>query len=161
MDQQVPSETPPVAMDANEAAVMRGLAEKQPAVWVQALAAASAAMNARPVYLKRQPPEKQAEAVRRALSRVNADAVAAEVLAVYFLECRRPLLVEWLDLLGLEHEDGVLAADAPEQPPEAELRAAVERFLGADDDPDRGLLLAAFDAQDAIDWPALAPLVPR
>jgi hypothetical protein len=144
--------------------VMRGLAEKQPSVWVQALAAASAAMNARPVYLKRQPPEKQADAVRRALSRVNADPVAAEVLAVYFLECRRPLLVEWLDLLGLEHEDGVLTADAPAEPPEADLRSAVERFLGADDDPDRGLLVAAFGAQDAIEWsalPALEALVPR
>lgn len=142
-------------------ALMQALAEKQPAVYAQAVAAASAALKARPVYLQRQPPEKRAEAVRRALSRVAANPVSSEILAVYFLECRKELLVEWLDLVGLEHEDGMLKADAPPQPGEAELSQAVKRFLGSDDDADRPLLLAAFSAQDAIEWPGLEALLSR
>jgi hypothetical protein len=141
--------------------VMKGLAEASPAVFAQAMAAACAVMKARPVYLQRQPFEKRAEAVRRALSRVASEPVAGELLAVYFLECRKGLLVEWLDALGLEHEDGVLSSDAPPAPPEAELRSAAERFLEADTDPDRPLLLAAFAAQDAIEWPPLDALVAR
>jgi hypothetical protein len=92
---------------------------------------------------------------------VAANVVSGEILAVYFLECRRPLLVEWLDSVGLEHEDGTLAADTPPQPAEAELERAVERFRAADDDPDRPLLLAAFCAQDAIEWPHLEALLSR
>jgi hypothetical protein len=74
---------------------------------------------------------------------------------VYFLECRKDLLVEWLDLVGLEHEDGTLKDDSPVQPAEKKLLTAVERYLSASDDLDRDLLLRAFAAQQAVDWPAL------
>lgn len=140
-------------------AVLRGLAEKSPAMFAQSIAVASAAMKARPVYLQRQPFEKRAEAVRRALSRVATNSIADEVLAVYFLECRKELLVEWLDLVGLEHQDGTLKADAPAAPSEKKLRDSVERFRGASDDRDRELLLRAFAAQDAIEWPVLEALL--
>lgn len=135
--------------------MMRALAKKAPAAFGQALHAASAALKTRPVYLRRQPFEKRAAAVRRTLARVGANDAASELLAVYFLECRKELLIEWLDRVGLEHDEGTLAQDLPPEPSAAELRQAVEAFLGASDDPDRGLLLQAFAAQDAVDWPGL------
>jgi hypothetical protein len=141
------------------AAVMSELSENAPQMFKQALFAASASMNARPVYLQRQPFEKQVGAVRRALSRVAANGVAEEILAVYFLECRKELLIEWLDLLGIEHEDGILEADSPVAPEKAELQKAHDSFCGVDDDADRSLLLNAFAAQSAINWPDLEILL--
>ena len=141
------------------AAVMSGLSENAPQMFKQALFAASASMNARPVYLQRQPFEKQVGAVRRALARVAANGVAEEILAVYFLECRKELLVEWLDLLGIAHEDGILEADSPVAPKKADLQKARDSFRGVDDDADRSLLLNAFAAQSAIDWPDLETLL--
>jgi hypothetical protein len=141
------------------AAVMSGLSENSPQMFKQALLLASASMNARPTYLQRQPFEKQVGAVRRALSRVAANSVAEETLAVYFLECRKELLAEWLDLLGLKHEDGILEADSPVAPNKAELQKARDSFCGVDDDADRSLLLNAFAAQSAIDWPDLDALL--
>ena len=88
--------------------VIRTLKEAAPGMFAQALAAAAAAFKARPVYLARQPLEKQAASIRSALARVAANPVAEELLAVYFLECKKDLLVEWLDSLGIEHEDGTL-----------------------------------------------------
>ncbi len=140
-------------------AVMSGLSENAPQMFKQALIAASASMNARPTYLQRQPFEKQVGAVRRALSRVAANGVAEEILAVYFLECRKALLLEWLDLLGIKHEDGILEADSPAAPGKAELEKACNTFCGVDDDGDRSLLLNAFVAQSAIDWPDLEALL--
>jgi len=139
--------------------VLTRLAEKSPAMFVQALAAASAALKARPIYLQRQPFAKRAEAVRRTLSRVATNAIADEVLAVYFLECRKELLIEWLDLLGVKHKDGTLEADSPPPPSEKKLRGAFESFRAAGDDPDRELLLRAFAAQDAVEWPVLDALL--
>ncbi len=148
------------SMSAGRAAQMlKPLAQKAPAVFAQAVAVASAALKARPVYLLRQPFAKRAEAVRRALSRVASDPVASEVLAVYFLECRSKLLVEWLDTVGLEHEEGTLKDDAPAPPADAPLRTAVDVFLAVDDDPDRRILLGAFAAQDAIEWSVLDELI--
>jgi hypothetical protein len=142
-------------------AVMSGLSENAPQMFKQALLAASASMNARPTYLQRQPFEKQVGAVRRALSRVAANGVAEEILAVYFLECRKALLVEWLDLLGIKHEDGILEADSPIAPGKAELQKARDTFCSVNDDGDRSLLLSAFAAQSAIDWPDLEALLDR
>lgn len=131
------------------------LRKESPAMYSQMLQAASAAMRSRPTYLKKQPSDKRAAAIRRSLSRVNADALAEELLAVYFLECRKELLAEWLDTVGVKHEDGVLEEEDPAQPDEAKLKDSVASFRGAGDDWDRELLLCAFAAQDAVRWPAL------
>ncbi len=135
--------------------MMRTLSKGSPAMFQQAVDVAAIAIRARPIYMRRQPFEKRAEAVRRALARVAANPVADELLAVYFLECRKELLVEWLDLAGLAHDDGTLEEDAPAEPAEENLLAAIDNYLAVDDDPDRDLLLRAFAAQDAVQWPVL------
>jgi hypothetical protein len=140
-------------------AVMKNLAEKAPGAYAQTLQLAALAMKARPVYLQRQPADRRADAIRRALSRVSSDPIAGETLAVYFLECRKELLVEWLDTVGLEHDEGSLAQETPEPPSEKKLREATESFLAVDGDPDRRLVLLAFAAQDAIEWPVLDALL--
>jgi len=140
-------------------AVMRGLSESSPQMFKQALVVASAAMNARPVYLQKQPLEKQALAVRRALSRVVANAIAEEMLAMYFLECRKDLLIDWLDALGIEHDEGTLKDDDPAAPDAAALAKARDEFCAKDDDADRALLIHAFAAQSAIEWPDLEALI--
>jgi hypothetical protein len=89
--------------------------------------------------------------------------ISEEMLAVYFLECRNDLLVEWLDGLGLEHEKGTLKGeDAPPEPPAAKLAEALEGFrknAKDDDRADRELLLKAFAAQTSITWPELDKLL--
>ncbi len=147
--------------DAQAEATMEALAADAPGAYGQALAVAAAAMKARPVFLQKQPAERRARAIRRALSRVAADAIAEEMLAVYFLECRKALLDEWLDGLGIAHEEGTLK-DEPSEPEAARLAEAVEAFRKAASDGDRDdreLLLRAFAAQSSISWPALDALL--
>jgi hypothetical protein len=139
--------------------MMKNLSEKSPAMFSQAVDAAAVSIKARPVYMRKQPFEKKAAAVRRALARVAANPVADEMLAVYFLECRKELLVEWLDIVGLVHEDGALEDDMPDQPQEGKLQEAVKTYRAKDDDSERDLLLGAFAAQAAVEWPALDALL--
>ena len=139
----------------NTEAFFGRLAKESPATFTQAVHAAAAALNSRPQFLMKLPFAKRAANVRRALSRVASAPVAEEMLAIYFLEIRLELLAEWLDMLGLEHEEGILKAGSPPCPADAELTKHVEAFRGVDDDPDRDLLLLAFAAQSSIDWPAL------
>jgi len=148
------------AMSPEEAErMLRVLSKESPAMFRQMVDAAAVSIKARPVFLRRQPFELRAKTIRRALARVAANLVADELLAIYFLECRKALLLEWLDLIGLAHEDGTLSDEAPAQPPESELAAAVAKYRGEADDPDRELLLRAFAAQSAIAWPALDALL--
>jgi len=146
-------------MTSEEAvAMMKNLSVKSPAMFSQAVDAAAVSIKARPVYMRKQPFDKKASAVRRALSRVAANPVADEILAVYFLECRKELLTEWLDVLGIEHDEGTLKDDEPASPDADKLAKARDEFCGKDDDEDRALLLRAFAAQSAIDWPDLEAL---
>jgi hypothetical protein len=148
------------AMSAERAERFFGkLHEQSPAVFSQTVAAAANAMKARPAFLLKRPFAQQVQAVRRSLARVGGDSVAEELLAVYFLECRKELLVQWLDTAGVKHEDGLLTEESPAQPPAKALGKSVEQFLGVDDDEDRGLLLRAFSAQGSIHWPELERLL--
>lgn len=151
------------AMSAEQAVEFcRGLAKDAPGIFNQAVHAACAAHKMRPVYLQKQPFAKRAEMVRKALARLSANLAADEILAVYFLECRKALLTEWLDLVGLEHEDGILKQNLPSAPSDVELKKAVENYRAKASDTDRGdreLLLKAFAAQEAIEWPTLEALL--
>jgi hypothetical protein len=135
------------------------LAEKSPAMFAQSVHAAATALKSRPQYLMKQPMTKRVAAVRRVMSRVSSAAVAEEMLAVYFLECRVEVLTEWLDVVGLAHEDGMLEEAKPPAPDDDTLRQHVGQYRAVDDDPDRELLLQAFAAQQSIDWPVLDELL--
>jgi len=124
-----------------------------------ALSAAAGAFRLRPVFLRRQPRKRQAEWMRQALARKALAGVAEEVLAEYFLEYHNDLLSEWLDALGLEHEKGALKTEAPACPKPADLAKLVAEFRKGKDPDRRELLLRAFAAQTAIEWPDLEALL--
>ena len=141
------------------AALLEKIAESSPITFQSGVAAACEVLKVRPVYLKKQPFEKKASSIRRALSRVASNTMAEEFLAIYFLECRKDLLVEWLDTLGLEHEDGTLTDDEPDAPDPEPLAKTFRTFLAKDEDTDRPLLVKAFASQAAIEWPPLDALI--
>ncbi len=148
------------AMTPEQAEAFFGrIKEQTPAYFAQNLHAACAALKTRPAYLLKQAFPKQVNAVRRALARVASNAAADEALAIYFLEVRKELLVEWLDTAGVAHDEGSLQEDSPDQPAEDRLRKSVASFRNAAEDDDRELLLRAFAAQGSIDWPCLDELL--
>ncbi|MBW2279439.1 MAG: hypothetical protein JRG76_06775 [Deltaproteobacteria bacterium] len=146
-------------MSAEEsAAFLERLKDEAPAVARLALGAAADAFKLRPTFLKKQPRTRQAEWMRRALGRNIGAAIAEEVLATYFMDHRSELLVELLDTLEVEHEEGTLK-DKPDCPEKKKLQAAVEKFRQGEDPETRELLLMAFTAQSSIDWPPLDELL--
>ena len=124
-----------------------------------ALGAAADAFKLRPQFLRKQPRARQAEWVRRALSRVASAEVAEEVLAEYFLEARLELLTELLDALDVKHEEGKLEEIEPECPAPKQLKKVVADFRKGKNKKQRELLLRSFAAQSAISWPELDKLL--
>ena len=131
------------------------LNDENPDVIQGTVAAAAQILKFRPKFLMKQPMPKRLKAIRSAIVRPNANHLAEELLAVYFLKCQLPLLTEWLDLLGLEHEDGILTQEEAPCPETADLEKKVGEYRAASDDEDRELLLQVFSGQAAIEWPAL------
>ncbi len=148
------------AMSGGEAlSFLEEMRESAPDVAKLALAAAAEAFRLRPEFLKRQPRPRQAEWMRRALGRTVGARLAEEVLATYFLEHEKDLLIELLDTLGVPHEEGRLEQENPPPPGDAALAKGVEKFKSGTDAEKRLFLLRSFAAQSAIDWPALDVLM--
>ena len=147
-------------MSAEDAAAwFEELRDELPAAAQIARGTASEAFKLRRQYLQRQPRAKQAEWVRRALARPGNASAAEEVLASYFLEVHEDLVKELLDLFEIEHEDGRLEEADPAQPAKQQLITALEKFRSGEEGGLRELLLCAFAAQSAIDWPDLEELL--
>ncbi|MGB0618243.1 MAG: hypothetical protein ACPGVZ_02135 [Myxococcota bacterium] len=139
--------------------IMGAIEAESPEALQSTTIAAAQVLKFRPKFLLKQPPAKRRSSIKGALSRVTAASLAEEFLAVYFLKCRLPLLTEWLDLMGLEHEEGILTQEEIATPEEADLKKKVETFLSGDDPSERELMLKVFNAQTAIEWPALDALL--
>lgn len=139
--------------------VMDALHAESPEVTQSTTIAAAQVLKFRPKFLLKQKPAKRRASIKSAMSRSTANSLAEELLAVYFLKCRLPLLEEWLDLMELEHEEGILTQDEVPCPDAAELEKKVETFRAGDEPGDRDLLLKVFSGQSAIEWPTLDALV--
>jgi hypothetical protein len=139
--------------------VMSQISEASPDAFKQIVMSAAIALKFRPQYLLKQPASSQIRSLRRVLTRVGSGQLAEELLAIYFLKCHLELLTEWLDLLGLKHEEGILEDDVIEAPDASDLEKYVARFRSDSEEQDRELLLQTFSAQTAIDWPALDSLL--
>lgn len=135
------------------------LSSGSPATATLVQTAIAEAFKLRPRFLRAQPRTRQADWMRKVLSRPTSAATAEEVLASYFLDQHPKLLHELLDKLGVEHEEGRLLQDHPDCPATRKLRKAVGEFLDGDEPARRRLLLEAFAAQSAIQWPALEKLL--
>ncbi len=148
------------AMSPKQAAgFLAELKQDAPDVARLALGVTAEAFRLRPQFLKRQPRDKQAEWMRRALGRTVGAPLAEEVLATYFLDHEIELLKELLDAFGVPHEEGRLEQTEPPSPDAKTLQSAVAQFRRGGRPEKRELLLRAFAAQSSVDWPGLEELL--
>ncbi len=148
------------AMTAEESeAFLKELRDEIRPLYKQIERVAAETLRLRPVFLGKQPFPKRCGMIRKAMAlKVNAEA-ASEILAAFFMERHSEMVGELLDGLGVEHEEGVLADVNPESPKKMKLKTAVAKFREGENAPMRELLLKAFAAQSAIDWPDLDKMV--
>ncbi len=78
-----------------------------------------------------------------------------QALVSYHLQQQRPMMAAFLDALGMPHEDGILADDAP-GPAEGELERAAKALAAAYPAQDVRLYFQTLLAHDPDTWGGLA-----
>ena len=123
----------------------------------EALLAIASRLRFRPKTVRSLPLEKK---VRYLVSMpALSDSIASRVLVSYHLRHQRPMLGAFLDALGIEHDNGVLAAESITKPDQAKLREAAAK-LRAEFPPDAvELYFQTLLAQDAETWGDLVELL--
>jgi hypothetical protein len=86
-----------------------------------------------------------------------SDAIASRLLVTYHLAHERTMMGAFLDLLGIAHENGLIADDVTPKPDPERLRAAVAKLRESFPVENVDLYFATLAMQDPETWGALRP----
>ena len=120
----------------------------------RAVAAIATHMKFRPRSVVTLAPDKRAKYLAQ-LPTVT-DAIAARALVNYHLERQRPMMGAFLDLLGIEHDNGLINDDKVVKPDAAKVKAAAKELATKFPAEDVSLYFATLVSQDPYTWEALA-----
>jgi len=83
------------------------------------------------------------------------------MLVAYHLAHQRPMLGAFLDALGIQHDNGVLAGEELKAPEAEKLKAAVAELSSKFPREDVDLYFQTLIVQDPETWGGLADLLPE
>ena len=87
-----------------------------------------------------------------------SDAVAARALVNYHLGLKRDMMADFLDALGVAHEEGLIKEDTVVKPESEKLRAAADQIAARYPADDVSLYFFTLVSQDPETWGELAQL---
>lgn len=87
-----------------------------------------------------------------------SDNIAARALVSYHLEYQRPMMGEFLDALGIAHENGLISEESVAKPDAERVRAAAAQLAGKYPAEDVALYFSTLVSQDPETWEALTEL---
>ena len=141
---------------ANE--ILNWTYETERATYKATLQAVADARKLRPVFLERQPRPQRHATMVAALNRPNLEMVASTLLRTWLVKRHKDMLVDFLNALGIQHEDGVVEG-LPESMETEKLKTAVELLLGKYPHEAVGVYLNAFNDMNEANWPNLKELL--
>lgn len=120
---------------------------------MEAVASIATHMKFRPRSILALTPDKRARYLAQLPS--ISDAIAARALVNYHLERQRPMMGEFLDLLGITHENGLISEENIAKPETAKVKKAAKDLAEKYPADDVALYLATLVSQDPDTWEAL------
>ena len=116
--------------------------------------------NLRGVFIERKPPHERHVWMQAALRRPVSDALATHLLQGWLLAAQKEMLCDFLDALGIAHEDDGTVENLPECPPKEKISAAVAQLLEKYPAETVAIYLHAFrDMDSTVQWPALSEIL--
>ena len=88
-----------------------------------------------------------------------SDSIAARALVNYHLERQRPMMIAFLDLLGIPHENGLIMEETVAKPDAAKVQGAARQLASKYPAEDVSLYLSTLVSQDPETWEALVDVV--
>ncbi len=136
--------------------VLTFLHEQEKPVYKAAIQGLANQRNLRPVFVERKPRPERHAWMKAALSRPVSDTLATHLVQAWLLGANKPMLCEFLDAIGIVHEEDGTVEVIPPSPPRDKLQAAVDQLLTKYDPQAVTVYLHAFrDMDSSVQWPPL------
>ncbi len=113
----------------------------------------------RPVFIERKPRAERNVWLRDVVGRKVNESVAAHLLQIWLVRAHSKLLCEFLDGLGITHDENGTIDQLPPAPEKAKLAAVIDDLLAKHDPAVVVVYLHAFQALDDNGWPTLEELL--
>ncbi len=136
------------------------LFEKEKSLYKASIDTLAKQRNLRPVFIERKPRAERFAWMRDALSRRSGDAIAANLLQIWLIEAQSGLLCDFLDGLGIAHDENGTVSELPPAPPREQLAPVIDTLLGKHDPRLVTVYLHTFQTlHDEGGWSTLAELL--
>lgn len=113
----------------------------------------------RPVFVERKPKQERFAWLSEALGRKQNEGVAAHLLQIWLVGTQKQLLCDFLDGLGIAHDEHGTVEELPDAPDKEKLATVVNSLLEKYDPAIVAVYLHAFLATSDADWKALDELL--
>jgi len=113
----------------------------------------------RPVFVERMPRPQRHTWMQENLGRKQSEAVAAHLLQIWLVGAHGKLLCDFLDGLGIAHDENGTIETLPPAPAKADLARAIEPLFSKHDPGVVSVYLNAFQALDEKGWSSLGELL--
>jgi hypothetical protein len=109
----------------------------------------------RPVFIERKPRNERHAWLHEALGRKANDAIAGHILQIWLVGQHKALLCDFLDALGIKHDENGTVEQLPPQPEKELLEKAVDDVLQKHEAETVAVYLHAFQALNDTGWTSL------
>jgi len=113
----------------------------------------------RPIFVERKPRAERHMWMKEVLGRKINESVAAHLLQIWLVGAHAKLLCDFLDGVGIAHDENGTINTLPEAPPKEELARTIDTLLATHDPAVVVVYLHAFQALDEKGWSTLAELL--
>ena len=145
--------SPPLALD-----ILTYTYETDKPLYRATLGSVAEARKLRPIFLERQPRPQRHATMLATLSRPSLELVSGNLLRTWLLKKHKQMLIDFLDALGIAHQEGVVD-ELPATMDEAKLRAAVDALLAKYPPEVVAVYLHAFSEMNTVGWVSLKPML--
>jgi len=135
------------------------LLDKEKALYKATIDTLAKQRKLRPVFIERKPRPERHTWMKDVLGRKVNEAVAAHLLQIWLVGAQAKLLCDFLDGLGIAHDDNGTIEEMPPAPPKEKLQATIDQLVTVHDPAVVAVYLNAFQALDDKGWPTLAELL--
>jgi hypothetical protein len=143
-------------MPANTAAALLSYVfEKQKPLYKNLIETLAKQRKLRPVFIERKPRAERHAWIKEALGRKVNEGVGAHLLQIWLVGEHARLLCDFLDALGIKHDENGTVDELPPPPARAQLEPAINAVLEKHERDVVSVYLHAFQALDETGWPVL------
>ncbi len=139
--------------------VFQYLRDEQRELYTASLASLASNRKLRPVFVQRKPAAQQISWLAKNIKLRGSAEVAEQVIQIWLMKAHQPMLIEFLDGMGIEHDGEGAADDLPEKLDAKKLKSTVTKLLDQNDSEIVAAYLHIFQGQRPEGWDSLDKLI--